>query len=304
MSDSTLDIRSQLEEKQDEVMAIIKAYLPPLGGNQQNIMNAMNYSMLAGGKRLRPVMMLESYRLFGGKEDVIHPFLAAMELIHTYSLVHDDLPAMDNDMLRRGKPTTHAKFGEAMGILAGDGLLNFAYETMAMAFSMVEADEMPRVAEAMSTLAVKAGIYGMIGGQVIDVESDKENKPLSAEELVEMYELKTGCLLEAALMVGAILAGASDEEIETMEQIGADIGIAFQIRDDILDMTGDEAILGKPIGSDEESGKLTYAMIVGIDEANAKVEEYSNHALESLQALGKNTAFLEELTRLLVAREK
>lgn len=301
---NNLDIKSLLEEKQDEVMMIIKAYLPPLGGSQQSIMNAMNYSVLAGGKRLRPIIMLETYRAFGGEADVIDPFVAAIEMVHTYSLVHDDLPAMDNDMLRRGKPTTHAKFGEAMGVLAGDGLLNFAFETATMAFSMVDNKDMPTVSEALSTMFMKTGIYGMIGGQVIDVESDEENKPLDEDELLEMYELKTGALLEASFMVGGILAGASDEEIETLEEIGKNLGLAFQIRDDILDIIGDEDILGKPIGSDMRAGKLTYAARAGVDVAENKVKEYTDLALNALKSLDRDTTFLEGLTKLLVSREK
>lgn len=301
---SNLDIKSLLEEKQDEVMLKIKAYLPPLGGSQQLIMNAMNYSVLAGGKRLRPIIMQETYRVFGGEADVIDPFIAAIEMVHTYSLVHDDLPAMDNDMLRRGKPTTHAKFGEAMGILAGDGLLNMAFETAAMAFSMVETEDMPLVSEALSTMFMKSGIYGMIGGQVIDVESDREDSPLDEDELLEMYELKTSALLEASFMVGGILAGANDNEIELLEEIGKNLGLAFQIRDDILDIVGDEAVLGKPIGSDERGGKLTYAARVGLEAAEAKVREYSDAALAALKSLDRDTLFLEGLTKLLVSRDK
>ncbi len=301
---SNLDIEALLQEKQDEIELKIKAYLPPLGGNQKNIMNAMNYSVLAGGKRLRPIIMQETYRAFGGEADVIDPFIAAIEMVHTYSLVHDDLPAMDNDMLRRGKPTTHAKFGEAMGILAGDGLLNMAFETAAMAFSMVETENMPLVSEALSTMFMKSGIYGMIGGQVIDVESDKENTPLDEDELLEMYELKTGALLEASFMIGGILAGADDEEIELLEDIGKNLGLAFQIRDDILDIVGDENVLGKPIGSDERAGKLTYAARVGIEAAEKRILEYTNLTLAALEGLDRDTAFLEGLVKLLVSREK
>lgn len=302
-----LDLLSKLEEYRDEVNAIIKSFLPPLCGSQRNIMNAMNYSILVGGKRLRPTIMYDVYRLYGGIETVIEPFIAAIEMIHTYSLVHDDLPAMDNDTLRRGKPTTHAKFGEAMGILAGDGLLNYAYETASMGFSMVEDENLPRVAEAFSLMTYKAGIYGMVGGQVIDIENEENGDLASKDEddILEIYELKTAALLEASFMIPAILAGADDEVVDTLEQIAKNVGIAFQIRDDILDMTSTTEELGKTAGSDKENSKITYASVFGVEAADKKVKELSDEAVSLFDSLdlGEKGDFLRSLIISLSSRE-
>ena len=240
-----------------EVEQIIEKYLPKEEGFQKKVIEAMNYSFLAGGKRLRPMLMLETYRLFGGKGKVIEPFMAAIEMIHTYSLVHDDLPAMDNDAMRRGKPTTHKAFGEAMAILAGDGLLNFAYETAALAFQMEPQNV--RVGEAFTVLAKKAGIYGMVGGQTVDVQTDK-GEEITREKLDFIYRLKTSALIEASMLVGAILAGASKEEQDIIAQVAGEIGLAFQIQDDVLDVTSTMEVLGKPIGSDEKNNKATYVL--------------------------------------------
>lgn len=289
-----------LKERREEVERILQQYLPPIDGLQRNVLEAMSYSVLAGGKRLRPIMMLESYRLFGGSGKVIEPFAAAIEMIHTYSLVHDDLPAMDNDKYRRGKLTTHAKYGEAMGILAGDGLLTYAFETAGTALSMT--DDPARVGRAMQVLAQKAGIYGMLGGQVIDVES--EGKPgMTLEKITQIHTLKTAALIEAALMVGAILAGASEHQIGQMEQIARSVGIAFQIRDDILDVTSTQEVLGKPIGSDERNAKTTYVTLKGMEESTAEVKRLSRDAIETLRQMPGDTLFLEELIRMLTVRK-
>ena len=222
----------ELSRRSEAVQKIIYTYLPAEEGFQKTLLEAMNYSMTAGGKRLRPLLMQETYRLFGGNGKAVEPFMAAMEMIHTHSLVHDDLPAMDNDEYRRGKKTTHIVYGEAMAILAGDGLLNYAYETACRAF--VLEPENPHIGEAMAILAGKTGIYGMLGGQAVDVQAVGE--PLSREKLDFIYRLKTGALIEGAMMIGAILAGASKEEIETIARVAADVGLAFQIQDDILDV--------------------------------------------------------------------
>ena len=227
----------------------------------------MNYSVTAGGKRLRPLLMHETYRMFGGTGRVIQPLMAAIEMVHTYSLVHDDLPAMDNDQYRRGKLTTHAKYGHAMGVLAGDGLLNYAFETAMTAFDCGEDAE--RVAKALKILGRKAGIYGMIGGQVVDVQST--GKAVDQETLDFIYELKTGALLEASMMVGAVLAGATEEEVAVIEQIASDVGLAFQIRDDILDETSTLETLGKPIHSDERNEKTTYVTLKGLEQATKEI---------------------------------
>ena len=288
-----------MKERREEVERILKDHLPPIDGLQKTVLEAMTYSVLAGGKRLRPLMMLESYRLFGGLEKVIEPFAAAIEMIHTYSLVHDDLPAMDNDKYRRGKLTTHAKYGEAMGILAGDGLLTYAFETAGKAFSMT--DEPERVGRAMQVLAQKAGIYGMLGGQVIDVESEGTTD-MTLEKITQIHTLKTAALMESALMIGAILAGATQLQIDQMEQIARNVGIAFQIQDDILDVTSTQEVLGKPIGSDERNAKTTYVTLKGMEASAEEVKRLSREAIDMLQQMPGDTLFLEELVRMLTMR--
>lgn len=279
---------------------VVKSFLPEETGNQKEIMEAMNYSVTAGGKRLRPLLMHETYRMFGGTGRAIQPLMAAIEMVHTYSLVHDDLPAMDNDQYRRGKLTTHAKYGHAMGVLAGDGLLNYAFETAMIAFDCGEDAE--RVAKALKILGRKAGIYGMIGGQVVDVQST--GKAVDQETLDFIYELKTGALLEASMMVGAVLAGATEEEVAVIEQIASDVGLAFQIRDDILDETSTLETLGKPIHSDERNEKTTYVTLKGLEQATKDVEEISARGLKRLAELPYENEFLTELIKALVYREK
>ena len=295
-----MEIQKEIEKRVLEIEHILKKYLPKEEGYQKTILEAMNYSILAGGKRLRPMLMLETYRLFGGKSKVIEPFAAAIEMIHTYSLVHDDLPAMDNDEYRRGKKTTHAVYGEAMGILAGDALLNYAYETVAEAFVM-EPDN-TQIGKAFYIFAKKAGVYGMVGGQTVDVES--EGRQISKEKLEFIYRLKTGALLSASMLTGAILAGASKEEQMLIEQAADEIGLAFQIRDDILDITSSLDVLGKPIGSDEKNGKATYAAMEGIEAAEKKVQQLSVQAMERIHSLPQKNPFLSELLRYLIHREK
>ncbi|MDY4839416.1 MAG: farnesyl diphosphate synthase [Lachnospiraceae bacterium] len=284
-----------------EVEEIITKYLPKEEGFQKTVISAMNYSFLAGGKRLRPMLMLETYRMFGGDSKVVEPFMAAIEMIHTYSLVHDDLPAMDNDDYRRGKETTHKAYGEAMGILAGDGLLNYAYETVSQAFFMEPGNV--RVARAFAVLSKKAGIYGMVGGQTVDVETDK-GEPVTREKLDFIYALKTGALIEASMLVGAILAGAGEEEQKVIEAAAGDIGLAFQIKDDILDITGTMEVLGKPIGSDEKNNKATYVTYEGLEKSKEDVLRLSKKAVESLQSLSVTNEFLIRLILELIHREK
>lgn len=293
-----MGFKKELENKVEEINALLNMYLPKEEGFQKTIMQAMNYSVLAGGKRLRPMLISETYKLFGGKGEVVKPFMVAMEMIQTYSLVHDDLPAMDNDEYRRGKKSTHAMFGEAMGILAGDALLNYAFEVAACAFDI---DCSEKTAKALQVLSKKAGIYGMVGGQVVDVES--EGKEISFETLQYIHRNKCGALIEGAMMIGALLAGANEDEVKTIEQIGANVGLAFQIQDDILDVTSTSEILGKPVGSDDKNEKITYVTFVGLDKAKAEVEKLSNEAIEKIEALPYKNEFLKELIRSLIYRE-
>mgnify|MGYP000718302474 FL=1 len=293
----------ELQQKVEHINDVLEKFLPAEEGQQRIIFEAMNYSVRDGGKRLRPILMEETYHMFGGSSAVIAPFMAAIEMIHTYSLVHDDLPAMDNDEYRRGKKTTHAVYGEAMGILAGDALLNLAYETAAKAFDMEVADT--RVARAFAVLAKKAGVYGMVGGQVVDVESEKSDDcSITREKLDFIYRLKTGALIESSMMIGAILAGASSDEVSRVEQIAAKLGLAFQIQDDVLDVTSTLEVLGKPVGSDEKNNKATYVTFEGLDKAVSDVERISKEAEEQLDDLGYDDAFLKELFEYLIHREK
>ena len=295
-----MEFREKITEHTKEVEDIITKFLPAEEGYQKTVMEAMNYSFLAGGKRLRPMLMLETYRLFGGSSKAIEPFMAAIEMIHTYSLIHDDLPAMDNDDYRRGRKTTQVVYGEAMGLLAGDALLNFAFETACKGL-MAEPGN-PNVAKAMQILAQKAGIYGMLGGQVVDVEF--EGLPLEREKLDFIYDLKTGALIESSMLIGAVLAGADEEVQNVILQVAGDIGLAFQIQDDILDVTSDIETLGKPIGSDEKNHKTTYVTIRGLEQAQKDVEEISQRALDGLASLKEQNSYLNELVVYLVHRKK
>ena len=292
MSSNYAELR---DEKVKEIEEILKSYLPEQNGYQRIIMDAM------GGKRLRPMLMQETYRLFGGTEKVIEPFMAAQEMIHTYSLVHDDLPAMDDDELRRGRKTTHVVYGEDMGILAGDALLNYAFETAAAAF-----DEYPekalQIGKAMKILGNKAGIYGMLGGQVVDVK--ETGHAVDKDVLDFIYALKTGALLESSMMIGATLAGADDESIALIEKVASKVGLAFQVQDDILDVTSTAEVLGKPIHSDEKNEKTTYVTLLGIDKAEKIVEKESVEAIELLKSLPVRNDYLEWLLTQLIHRKK
>ena len=282
------------------VEEILNKYLPESSGYQKTLIEAMNYSMLAGGKRLRPMLIQETYRLFGGTEKVAEPFMAGMEMIHTHSLIHDDLPALDNDDYRRGRLTTHKVYGEAMGVLSGVALLNYAYETMLQAFSLTE--DQDRVICALKVMAEKTGIHGMLGGQSVDVEND--GKPLEKEMLDYIYRNKTSALIEASMMTGAILAGADEQQVAVVEEAAGNIGLAFQIQDDILDVTSTDEELGKPVHSDEKNNKVTYVTLFGIEEASRQVELLSGKAIKLLKSLNKNNEFLYLLIEKLINRRK
>lgn len=268
------------------------------GNNPQaKIYDAMEYSLYAGGKRLRPILMLETARMCSiENEETVLPFACAMEMIHTYSLIHDDLPAMDNDDLRRGMPTSHKKFGEAMAILAGDALLNKAFETV----SNVKNIEPSLAMKAISMLCNSSGTEGMIGGQVVDIESEGKNIELS--QLQYLHLLKTGAIIRSSCTIGALLAGADDDKIKAVDEFAANLGVAFQIRDDILDEIGTTEELGKPTGSDEAEHKNTYVTLLGLEKSEALVEEYSKKAIAALDVFGDKAQFLIGLTNYLVHR--
>lgn len=287
--------------KVNKIDTIIEQYYPEETGYQKTVLEAMNYSIKAGGKRLRPMLMLEAYRLLNGSGKVIEPFMAAIEMIHTYSLVHDDLPAMDNDEYRRGLKTTHVVYGEGMAVLAGDGLLNYAYET---ALKSYDIDKDANIIKALKVLSDKAGIYGMVGGQAVDVEAEKKGLTLDENKLMYIHERKTSALIQASLMVGAILAGADASQVEKMELIGKYLGLAFQIQDDILDVTGTLKELGKPIGSDEKNNKVTYVTLNGMEKAKKEVEKLSMKAVSLLNDFVGDKTFLQDLFVYMISRRK
>lgn len=295
-----MNFEEELKRRVERTEEIVYSYLPKEEGFQKTILEAMNYSLKAGGKRLRPLLMAETYWLFGGKEEIVHPFMAAMEMIHTHSLIHDDLPALDNDEYRRGRKTTHVVYGEAMAILAGDALLNYAYETASQAFDMEPMN--PQVGRAFQVLAKKTGVYGMLGGQCVDVEY--EGNALERERLDFIYRLKTSALIEASMMVGAILAGASEEKIACVERVARKVGLAFQIQDDILDVVSTTQALGKPVGSDEENHKTTYVTLEGTQKAALDVERLSREAIGELDSLEEKNPFLRALLESLIHRKK
>lgn len=294
----------KLNEKISRVEKVLKEYLPEADGYQSRLLEAMNYSVMAGGKRLRPILMEESFLLFGGKGKQIEPFMAALEMIHNYSLVHDDLPAMDNDEYRRGRKTTWKVYGDGMAVLAGDGLLNLAFETAALAFDLAEnQEEMRQTAKALKILGQKAGINGMIGGQCADIEAE-QGRQVTKQLLLFIHENKTAALIQAAMMIGAVLAGADESSVTLMEKAAYNIGIAFQIQDDILDVTSTTEVLGKPVGSDEKNSKLTYVTLHGIEESKEEVEKLSKEALLILSSFENRNEFLEKLVDSLITRKK
>ncbi|MDR1765678.1 MAG: polyprenyl synthetase family protein [Lachnospiraceae bacterium] len=353
----------QIEAKVKEVNEALRAYLPKEEGQQRTIFEAMNYSVWAGGKRLRPMFLQSVYEMFAGADEdagagadagaadaglrqgagdmassavsgamrdagryggtqgdgwrgapvppgAVAPFVAAIEMIHTSSLIHDDLPCMDNDTLRRGLPTTWVKFGDDLGVLAGDALMLYAFEVAAKAFEAVggphtgkaapSALHYARIGRAIGVLAQKSGIYGMVGGQTLDVELT--GKPIWPEQLQFIYRLKTGALLEAAFVIGAILGGANEEQIHKIEQVAGNVGFAFQIQDDILDVEGDIKALGKPVLSDEKNQKSTYVTIYGMEAAKNEVARLSRLAMDTLRTLPGDPVFLAGLIEKLITR--
>ena len=294
----------EMKERVRDIEVRLQKFLPEEAGYQKTVFQAMNYSINAGGKRLRPMLMLEVYHMFGGTDEaLIEPFVAAIEMIHTYSLVHDDLPALDNDEYRRGKKTTWAVYGDDMAVLAGDALLNYAFETAVKAFDEVkDGESFKAVARALKLLTQKPGIYGMIGGQVVDVELSGCAPGKNVLDFI--YLMKTSALIECAMMIGAVLAGADETSVKAVEEIARKTGLAFQIEDDILDVTSSLEVLGKPIHSDEKNEKTTYVTLYGIEGAQKEVERLSAEAIDSLRKLGGADTFLEALLVYLIHRKK
>lgn len=303
-----MNFNESLEIKRKNAERVLKEYLPEAEGFASRVLEAMEYSAMAGGKRLRPVIMSECYKLFGGKDKVIEPFMAGIEMIHNYSLVHDDLPAMDNDEYRRGKETTWKKYDEGIAVLAGDGLLNYAFETASKAFDMCQSvEEYKRVAKSIQILGNKAGVYGMIGGQTADILAENDDN-VTSELLLFIHKNKTAALMEASMMIGATLAGASDKDIMDMEKAANNIGVAFQIEDDILDITSTTEELGKPVHSDEKNNKTTYVTLHGMEQSEKDVKALSEEAIVILEDIADSNradgSFLMTLVETLINRRK
>lgn len=286
-----------LSEQIKQIDKYLEKYLFQKNNPQSIIYEAMRYSVFAGGKRLRPMLMLNVCKMCGGDEKEVVPFACAIEFIHTYSLIHDDLPSMDNDDLRRGMPTSHIKFGEATAVLAGDALLNRAFEVV----SEYNGDKPQRAIKAINMLAVSSGADGMIGGQIVDMQS--EGKKITLDELKYLHLNKTGAIIRSACTIGALMSNATDNEIEAIDEFAQNLGIAFQIQDDILDVIGDEKELGKPIGSDSDGGKNTYVALVGLEKSKELASEYSQKAKKSLEMFGGKAEFLIKLTDYLTKRK-
>lgn len=300
-----MNFKEELEKKTGEVEDILAAYLPKPAGFQSKVLEAMVYAVSAGGKRLRPLLMRESAALFGETGEELPCFMAAIEFIHTYSLIHDDLPALDNDDYRRGRKTTHVVYGEDIAVIAGDGLLNYAYETALRAFrKAVTIEDYGRIECAMHILGRKAGIYGMVGGQCADLLAERPETEVTEEQLLYIHKNKTAALIQAAMTIGAVLAGADEEAVAQMERCAENIGVAFQIQDDILDVTSTREVLGKPIHSDEKNEKTTYVTLMGIPEAEKEVERLSDQAIRLLHELSGENAFLEQLLLQLIHRDR
>lgn len=295
-----MNFKEELNQKVEEIENMIFSKLPKEEGPQKTVIQAMRYSVMAGGKRLRPLLMQEAYRLFGKEDSKVYPFMAALEYIHNYSLVHDDLPAMDNDEYRRGRKTTHVVYGEDLAILAGDALLNYAFETIAEGMEKHPSDA--GMVKAFRIFSKKAGIFGMVGGQSVDVINENNNANMNLDDILFIHENKTAALIECALMCGAALAGANDEQISQMEKVGSNIGLAYQIQDDILDATGSFEELGKPIGSDAKNQKATYLSHQGMEKSAADVKRLSEEAVTILGQMPNRNLFLEDLVMSLVER--
>lgn len=316
-----MNFDGELEKRKNLVEGILERYLPEAAGEQRMVLDAMRYAVSAGGKRLRPILMAESAALFAEADMVwqadkiaesqpstaaaLPAFMAAIEFIHTYSLIHDDLPALDNDEYRRGRKTTHVVYGEDIAVIAGDGLLNYAYETALRAFvKAVTIEDYQRVECAMNLLGRRAGVYGMVGGQCADLLAERSGNEPTQETLLYIHKNKTAALIQAAMTIGAVLAGADEKAVAQLTKCAENIGVAFQIQDDVLDVTSSLEVLGKPTGSDEKNNKLTYVAMHGLEESKRQVKELSQEAVEILRSFPRKNEFLETLVERLIYREK
>ena len=293
-----MDFNYKLKYMQDIINEYLNSIIPIEHQYIKTILDSMRYSLLSGGKRIRPVLTLGTGEIFGCPYDDLLPYGASIEMIHTYSLIHDDLPAMDNDDYRRGKLTNHKVFSEAISILAGDGLLNFAFENIIEYAS--KKNDMKYIIAALE-IAHASGIWGMVGGQVVDIEN--EGKMIEKKTMDYMHANKTGAIINACVKTGAIIAGASENDITQLSYYAHDLGLAFQVIDDILDVIGDEKKMGKKTGSDIKKNKATYVSMYGIDEAKKIANQLSQSALSHIEYFGDDSIFLKQLTLYLLNRD-
>ncbi|CEN83887.1 polyprenyl synthetase family protein [Paraclostridium sordellii] len=294
-----MNFNCELKNRVNKIEQILNEYMPKEEGYQKKIFESMNYSLKAGGKRLRPILTLEACKIVGGEEEDAIAFAVAIEMIHTYSLIHDDLPALDNDDLRRGRKTNHKVYGEAMAILAGDGLLNYAYEIMLK--ESIGKKDPEKYLKAINEIAKSAGIYGMIGGQVVDIES--EGKKIDMDKLDFIHMNKTAAIIIGCMRAGAIIGNATDKQLEDITKYAKNIGLSFQIVDDILDIVGDEAKLGKNVGSDIDNEKSTYPSLIGLEKSKEVANQLIKEAKASINQISKDNAFLNGLAEYIVDRE-
>lgn len=307
-----MDFEKELAEEVSYCTQTVERYLPGAykdaeSPRRKTIEEAMEYSVMGGGKRLRPMFIHQGAKMYGAAPSLYEPFMAALEMIHSYSLVHDDLPAMDNDRYRRGRLTTWAVYGDGMAVLAGDALLNFAYETAMKALDAPEAVDPQvsrRICRALRVLAGNAGIYGMVGGQCADVEAEKKNLDIDEDMLLYIHRNKTAALIDSGLRIGGILGDAPEEDDARMHRIAQAIGVAFQIQDDILDVTGTSKELGKTAGKDAAEGKKTYVSLHGLQTSKEKVRELTDGALHDFDSLSQKNDFLRHLLMALVTRTR
>lgn len=294
-----MNFNCELKNRVNKIEQILNEYMPKEEGYQKKVFESMNYSLKAGGKRLRPILTLEACKIVGGEEEDAIAFAVAIEMIHTYSLIHDDLPALDNDDLRRGRKTNHKVYGEAMAILAGDGLLNYAYEIMLK--ESIGKKDPEKYLKAINEIAKSAGIYGMIGGQVVDIES--EGKKIDMDKLDFIHMNKTAAIIIGCMRAGAIIGNATDKQLEDITKYAKNIGLSFQIVDDILDIVGDEAKLGKNVGSDIDNEKSTYPSLIGLEKSKEVANQLIKEAKASINQISKDNAFLNGLAEYIVDRE-
>ena len=294
-----MEFKQTLKQRANQVESLLKEYMPSEEGYQKTIMESMNYSLSAGGKRLRPILTMEACKVVGGNVEDAIPFAMAIEMIHTYSLIHDDLPALDNDDLRRGKKTNHIVYGEDMAILAGDALLNYAFEVMLS--NSIDKENPNKYLKAINEIAKTSGKYGMIGGQVVDIQSEK--KQISKEMLDYIHNNKTAAIIIGCMRAGAIIGNATESQLENITKYAKNIGLSFQIVDDILDIIGDESKLGKKVGSDLDNHKSTYPSLIGLDESKAIAYELIQEAKNSINMIGNDAYFLNGLADYIIDRE-